>query len=300
MATLQNRASQPAPGRLLASRRPESSPSTQEHETVPVPTNQSGDLSSVASLRRIGYSPENSHNSVGILTRLDTNVYEPRPPPTSHCHDCTSACFPFPSLDASARYRHLVQAMPCHLCTRILVDHFFDHVDSHYGLLDRDVFADLHSQSILRTRRLIDGDLGHRCNDAELLVFPALVYQVLSNGLQALQGDFNPHPEPLCLARPATASSAACKKSSDEIMSLLPRYSSSLSYVLTLFVGMFWFLDQGKPRDSARMLAQASRVSQRLCLLGDRGPRGDPLTKSWGISMKRRTMLNLFIWDRYG
>lgn len=182
---------------------------------------------------------------------------------THHGHIVARSDHPIDSdldKDLSSTYRSLIRQLPTRPYCEILVNLFFDAVNWHYGVLDKEVFLELYETWWQQGYSILMAGSPRHLPD-NLQLFPALLYQVLAQALQ-----FLPQNHDECLQSLKLGSSQTFDELSAEysdcgiaIVSATGRENASLVSVQQDFLRASWLKNSGRIAESWHSLGQAIR-----------------------------------------
>lgn len=153
-----------------------------------------------------------------------------------------------------------MRQLPARPFCETLVKLFFEAVNWHYGVLDKEVFLELYDTWWQEGYRiLMDG--GPRRLPPDLQMFPALLYQVLAQALQFLPRDHDPDLHHLKLGASQTFSelSAEYSECGMDLVAAIGRENATLVCVQHDFLRASWLKNSGRVAESWHSLGQAIR-----------------------------------------
>ncbi|KAI1629563.1 hypothetical protein EDD37DRAFT_59029 [Exophiala viscosa] len=258
---------------------PESSPPKQDNP----------DLSS------FGYSDVNAHNVLGIVKKLEHletgNTHTPRRKTNTVSLSHAS----------SETYRALIKRLPCRTCVEHLVQVFFTEVNWQFAIVDRNIFDDqlteyyrYQSASILEPQDQIPTDQ---------LTFPALLFQVIGLAVQFLPAQAGQGLHSACLRgipRDGKYDLQGCHTM--QLLNLVGKNAMNLTYIQAEFLRISWLKNCGFIAEAWHALAQTIMDAQDIGLHRDdfkvdASDAEEVCEQLWQILLRRRTMMNLYLWD---
>ncbi|KAK6379540.1 hypothetical protein LTS17_006458 [Exophiala oligosperma] len=255
-------------------------------------SNSENDKSDLASF---GYSHVNAHNALGIFKKLE------------HLETGTTRTIPEKTKTATLSpcsfetYRSIIRRLPCQGCVNHLVSVFFQEVNWQFAFLDRSFFDEQLQEYY---QHPVDAVSESHCTiPTELISFPALLFIVLALGIQFLppQGSESLHSS--CLwGIPGDEKSYGNNCSTLQLLGLLEKDAISLTYIQAEFLTVSWLKNRGAIAEAWHTLAQAVMDAQEIGLHRDEGKLHADSSENvceqlWKILMRRRTMINLYLWD---
>ncbi|KAH8805168.1 hypothetical protein F5884DRAFT_798571 [Xylogone sp. PMI_703] len=267
---------------LWASSGDNSRASTREQSQTTGISNSMRDSLQKRDLLIYGYSNFSPYNSIGILHQLEQHNLQTGLPLSSNDFDI------FTSSTAYHRYNALVRQLPCHECTHAIVDLYFYDVNWQHTLLDRNYFDGLHERFALAAPG---------SKEQDIIAFPAVLFQVLALGLQ-----FMPYSYSCGSGKACTNNESKYSDASAELLLLLKRDMIGLPFLLAEFLRVSWLKNRGLILEAWKALSQAVRDAQEMGLHHDTNTLEATSTETaceqlWDMLMKRRTIVNLFLWD---
>lgn len=189
---------------------------------------------------------------------------------------------------AGDRYREMIKLLPCNECVRAITVHFFRDVNWQHTLLDRNWFE----ARLSRFSAMVPVS-----GEPNSIAFPALILELISLGLQFLPGS-------QCQSHKACShDSRIYSDAGEEMLRLVKESSIDLDLVLAEFLRVVWLKNQGLVLEAWHALGQVVRDAKEIGL-----HRNDisfnavdmesACEQLWTLHMKRRTMVNIFLWDR--
>lgn len=166
--------------------------------------------------------------------------------------------------DLSTKYRSLIRQLPARPYCELLVTLFFNAVNWHYGVLDKEVFLELYEtwwQQGYST--LMTGSPRHLPDIVQL--FPALLYQVLAQALQFLPPDHDQSLEYLKMGAAQSFSDLSAEYSDCgmAIVSAIGRENATLVCVQQDFLRASWLKNSGRIAEAWHSLGDAIRYVRR-------------------------------------
>lgn len=138
----------------------------------------------------------------------------------------------------------------------------------------------------------------------DLITFTALLFIVLALASQFLPPDGSRRLHSSCLwGIPTHEKSHEHDCSTLQLLGLLDKDAIDLTYVQAEFLMVSWLKNRGAIAEAWHTLAQAVMDAQEIGLHRDEcklhaDSSENVCEQLWKILMRRRTMMNLFLWDR--
>ncbi|KIW18742.1 hypothetical protein PV08_03031 [Exophiala spinifera] len=263
--------------------------SSREKSQEPSPQNDHSYLTS------FGYSHVNAHNTLGIvkkLEQLETGITR------SVAQKNNTVKLNHSSFEI---YRSIIRRLPCHGCVNHLVGVFFQDFNWQYAILERSFFDE---QLQKYYQQPID-DLSefYHSIPTDLVTIPALIFIVLALALQFLPPDGSRSLHSSCLwGIPGDEQNYEHRCPTKQLLGLLGKDAISLTYIQAEFLMVAWLKNRGAIAESWHTLAQTVMDAQEIGLHRDEGKLyadgvENVCEQLWKTLMRRRTMLNLFLWD---
>ncbi|KAJ9607904.1 hypothetical protein H2200_007983 [Cladophialophora chaetospira] len=247
-------------------------------------------------LASYGYSTVNDHNSLGILQKLENlelgGAQQPRRK-QKNIALCRS------TLDI---YRSVLKQMPCPSCVRHLVDIFFNEVNWQYTILDRNYFIPKMERNYQHYPLPPPSPPDDTTFSSEKLIFSALLFQVLAYALQFLPAGYSETLHASCLKGIHEDGHGTSDDPTMQLLSLLPKDVINLDYIAAQILRTAWLKNRGLIAEAWLVVAQAAINAQEIGLHRDDGKlyasdAESAIEELWEIVLRRRLMLNLYLWD---
>ncbi|KAF2092479.1 hypothetical protein NA57DRAFT_12405, partial [Rhizodiscina lignyota] len=244
-------------------------------------------------LSSFGYSNLYDHNALGILKKLQrfdvgTNV-------SSLGSEESGVFLPERYRD---EYKAVLQRLPCQQCTQALVAIFFKEFNWNYSLLDDAFFDD-------ELRRFYDRTVGSALQrlDVGNLVFPTLLFQVIALALQ-----FMPSEHERCLDEHGCIDASRSDGGKffsglgARLWTLFEKNATCFLSVQASFLRVCWLKNSGRVVESWHGLAQVAMDAQDIGLHREDGrieatDAETAVARSWEVVLRRRLIVNLFLWE---
>lgn len=154
----------------------------------------------------------------------------------------------------------MVRQLPARPYCEVLVTLFFEAVNWHYGVLEKEVFIELYETWWQQGYQLLT-EGGPRCLPRDLQLFPALLYQVLAQALQFLpsQHDECLHHLKMGPSQSFGELSAEYSECGLEIVAAIGRENATLICVQQDFLRASWLKNSGRVAEAWHSLGQAIR-----------------------------------------
>ena len=249
-------------------------------------------------LAAYGYSCVNGFNSLGILQKLEAlELGGARSPPRKP----KSISLSYQDIDV---YRSVIRQLPCPPCVRNLVGIFFREASWQYTVLDRNDFMpqlERYYHQYLTRQTSPSADT----TDSDKVIFSALLFQVLAYALQFLPPDHTETIHASCLRGVCKDGDATAEDATTRLLSLLPKHVINVDYIATQLLRTAWLKNRGLVAESWLVLAQSIIHAQEIGIHRDDGKlyavdAESAIEELWEVVLRRRLMINLFLWDRYG
>lgn len=200
-------------------------------------------------------------------------------------------------------YLDLIDMLPPENYAEILINNYFTEYNWHYTILDRNVFTDHLEEFYLELAAI--RSFGKVSFSLDTLYFPALMLELLAVSLKFLPSSYDRRLDSLLNGRSASEWSTDYNNSSAEIQECLGRYNASFISVQASFLRVVWLKVNSQVTESWRALGGVIKESEDMGLHQEGGTREfsnaeDACGHAWSEEIRRRFMLNLFLWDRYG
>jgi hypothetical protein len=184
----------------------------------------------------------------------------------------------------------------------ILVDIFFDQVNWQYSITDRNYFMPQLAEFYEATRSLFSEDRADVPPD--VFTFPSLLFQVVGSAFQFLPPDYDRSLDDLCMGKSFDDLAKNYSDSGVEMLGLFEKESLNLISIQAGFLRVTLLKSFGYVVEAYRMVGQvvADAEEARLYLEDDclkAGSAENTPSRLWYHEMRRRVMVNLWLWDRY-
>ncbi|OCT51656.1 hypothetical protein CLCR_08064 [Cladophialophora carrionii] len=268
-------------------------PEVEAHEYSPT----NGGESRSPDLAAYGYSSVNVHNSLGILQKLENlEVGGTRKSPPRKQRKITLCR---PALDI---YRAVLKQLPCPSCVRHLVAVFFNEVNWQYTILDRNYFIPKLEEYYQHYPLQPPSPPADTTVSSEKLIFSALIFQVLAYALQFIPARYSENLHPPCLKDIDEDGDGVSEDATMRLLSLLPKDVINLDYIAAQILRTAWLKNRGLIAEAWLVVAQAAINAQEMGLHRDDGKlyasdAESAIEELWEVVLRRRLMLNLYLWD---
>jgi hypothetical protein len=162
--------------------------------------------------------------------------------------------------DLNSKYRSLIRQLPARPYCEILVTLFFEAVNWHYGVLDKQIFLDTYETWWQQGYGMLTAGSPRSLPD-DLQLFPALLFQVLAQALQFLPLDYDRSLQHLKMG-----ASQSFNELSEEysdcgiaITAAIGRENATLVCVQQDFLRASWLKNAGRVAEAWHSLGQAIR-----------------------------------------
>jgi hypothetical protein len=252
------------------------------------------DDSSMPDLASFGYSSTNSHTSLGILQKLESLELGGAQRPRRKRE--ISLCLPVLEM-----YQSILKQLPCSSCVAHLVDLFFDEVNWQYTILDRNYFIPKLDQYYATQP---PSPSSQSRFSSEQVIFSALLFQLLAYALQFLPASYAGKLHTSCLEGIADDDASVSEDATMRLLGLLPRDVINLDYIAAQILRTAWLKTRGLVAEAWLVLVQATINAQEIGIHRDDGKlyandAESAIEELWEVVLRRRLMLNLYLWDRY-
>ncbi|KAJ5217239.1 transcriptional regulator family: Fungal Specific TF [Penicillium chermesinum] len=245
-------------------------------------------------IRDFGYSSHGVNHSMSLLRTAELYIHQP---PTSS--GSRTAAQPSQS-DVNRKYKELVRQLPSQACIDNLAQTFFAEINWQYAIIDEGSFRD----SLAAWKEISYSDLqeGFGRLALETLVFPALLFQILSQALL-----FHPPDETtdnLITMPNMTYQDLGCEYSERgaDLLALLGKKDMTISIVQAGLLRASFLKSSGRVVEAWHVLGATIRDAQELGLhTGKIVPGQSPVTLKRGEHaaslVGHRLWVVLHIWD---
>lgn len=199
-------------------------------------------------------------------------------------------------------YLRLLRGLPPRLYVKILVEIFFEQVNWQYSITDRNYFMPQLEEFYEATRSIYSEEQAGVSPD--VFTFPALLFQVVGCAFQFLPPDYDRSLDDLCMGRSFDDLAKSYSDSGIEMLALFEKESLNLISVQAGFLRITLLKSFGYVVEAYRMVGQMVADSEEIGL----NVEGESLTagsventpsRLWYHEMRRRVMINLWLWDAY-
>jgi hypothetical protein len=243
-----------------------------------------------------GYSKTGASNTLAILnelSRVDSAATLKHEGP-----DMTMSRSP----SQNDKYLRLLRGLPLRLYVYILVDIFFDQVNWQYSIIDRNYFMSQLDDFYEASHSIFSEEQANISSD--VYTFPSLLFQVVGSTFQFLPPDYDRSLDDLCMGRSFDDLAKSYSDSGIELLALFEKESLNLISVQAGFLRITLLKSFGYVVEAYRMVGQVIRDAEEVGLhLEDNNLRADSVeltpSRLWYHEVRRRVMVNLFLWDRY-
>jgi hypothetical protein len=244
-----------------------------------------------------GYSKIGANNTLAILNEL-SRVDSAAAPVKQERPDFSM----LRSRSQSDKYLRLLKELPPRLYVYILVDVFFDQVNWQYSIVDRNYFMSQLAEFYEATRSIFSDD--HAELSSYVFTFPSLLFQVVGSTFQFLPADYDRSLDDICMGRSFDDLAKSYSDYGVELLALFEKESLNLVSVQAGFLRVALLKSFGYVVEAYRMITQVVGDAEEAGLhLEDdnlvNGSVENTPERLWYDEMRRRVMVNLFLWDRY-
>ena len=199
------------------------------------------------------------------------------------------------------KYLRLVRELPPRLYVYILVDIFFDHVNWQYSIADRNYFMSQLAEYYEATPSIFSERGADVSSD--VFTFPSLLLQVVASTFQFLPSDYDRSLDDLRLGRSFDELAKSYSDTGIELLALFEKERLNLSSVQAGFLRVALLKSFGYVVEAYRMVSQVVGDAEDagLNLDDDKWKTGvvdNTPARLWYHEMRRRVMVNLWLWDR--
>jgi hypothetical protein len=250
------------------------------------------------SIDQFGYSKSNALNPAGILKMLDNyNTPEDSAPKSILKGEI---CLTW---DLRQSYIDLIDSLPSEDYAMILIDNYFVEYNWHYSLVDHNLFMNQLGIFYLALAAIKSGAQARFA--ADVLYFPALMFELIALSLRFLPLTYDRKLDVLLNGRSATEWSKDYNNASAAIQDLLGKQSAGLISIQASFLRVVWLKVNSQITESWLALGEVVREAEDMGLHREGGAREfasaeDACNHAWSEEIRRRFMVNLFLWDRSG
>jgi hypothetical protein len=200
------------------------------------------------------------------------------------------------------KYLRLLRGLPPRLYIYILVDIFFDQVNWQYSIIDRNYFMSQLRDFYEASHSIFSEEQVNISSD--VYTFPSLLFQVVGCTFQFLPPDYDRSLGDLCMGSSFDDLAKSYSDSGIELLALFEKESLNLISVQAGFLRITLLKSFGYVVEAYRMVGQVIRDAEEVELhLDDNNLRADSVeltpSRLWFHEIRRRVMVNLFLWDRY-
>lgn len=272
-------------------------PSNPKESPVVKPERPTPPPAPVPDLEKFGYSKTASYNTLGLLREISRIESDSG----SSTHTPTGPISGNPN--HTAKYLRLVRDLPPRHYVNILVEIFFNKVNWQYGFVDRSFFASQLADFYKSSRSILDLDQASLSSD--VLLFPALLFQVAASALQFVPAKHDEALNDLCIGRSLMDLAKDYSDSGVEVMALFEKESLNVISIQAGLLRVSILKAFGYVVESWHTLGQVIMDAQEIGL--DRNDddaisltsTGEMCSGLWTLEMKRRIVVNLMLWDRF-
>ena len=243
-----------------------------------------------------GYSKTGANNTLSILNRLSR-----RDSGATRVHELVDKFMSIPP-SQNDKYLRILRKLPPRLYVYILVDIFFDEVNWQYSIIDRNYFMSQLAEFYVATRSIFSEEQADISSD--VYTFPSMLFQVVGSTFQFIPPDYDRSLDDLCMGRSFDDLAKSYSDSGIELLALFEKESLNLTCVQAGFLRVILLKNFGYVVEAYRMLGQVVGDAEDLDLNVDdeqleAGREENAPAALWYHEMRRRVMINLFLWDRY-
>jgi hypothetical protein len=248
-----------------------------------------------ATIDQFGYAQSNAINPVGILEileRLDTE-------------DTTIKSILNEGIRLTGhlklKYLEFVDMLPSESHAEILINNYFVEHNWHYSLVEYNLFMDHLKDFHLTLVALQSGGQARFATD--VLYFPALMFALIAVSLCFLPLTYDRELDALFKGRSATECSTDYNNASAAIQDLLGKQGRGFTSIQASFLRVVWLKVNSQITESWRALGEVVQEAEDMGLHREDGAREfasaeDACSYAWSEEIRRRFVVNLFLWDR--
>ena len=180
---------------------------------------------------------------------------------------------------------------------------FFSEVNWQYTILDQNYFITKLEQYYQQHPIPPPNPPDETTFSSDKLIFSALLFQVLAYALQFLPAGYSENIHTSCLKGLAEEDNGASDDATLRLLSLLPKDVVNLDYIAAQILRTAWLKNRGLIAEAWLVVAQAAINAQEIGLHRDDGKlyasdAESAVEELWDVVLRRRLMLNLYLWDR--
>lgn len=199
-------------------------------------------------------------------------------------------------------YLRLLRDLPPRLYVYLLVEIFFEQVNWQYSIVDRNYFMPQLADFYNAVPSIFSEDPPEISSD--VFTFPSLLFQVVGSAFQFLPPDYDRSLDDLCMGRSFDDLAKSYSDSGIEMLALFEKESLNLVSVQAGFLRVALLKSFGYVVEAYRMVGQVVADAEEVGLHQESDnpqPSNEESTppRLWYHEMRRRVMVNLWLWDRY-
>ncbi len=253
---------------------------------------------SVPSFGNFGYSEENPKNNIiGLFRKLEE--FDPDSNPIRKKRGNIARITPA----IQEKYVSLLRELPSRRYVDYLLSIYFTEVQWQYSMLDYSFFSE-------ELQNFYEGSFDIFAKNqnklrSELFFFPALLFQVMSLSLQFVPIDYNPMLDDLREGKSFDYLSMFYSETGAAISALFEKENVNLMSVQEGVLRVCRMKNCGEIHQSWVALGRAIKDALEIGLDKDEEEDkmdatdpGSACSHLWDLEMRRRVMLNLYLWDR--
>jgi len=198
-------------------------------------------------------------------------------------------------------YVRLLRGLPPRLYVYILVDIFFEQVNWQYSIVDRNYFMPQLTDFYKALPSIFSDDPPEISSD--VFTFPSLLFQIVGSAFQFLPPDYDQSLDDLRMGRSFDDLAKSYSDSGIEMLALFEKDSLNLSSIQAGFLRVALLKSFGYVLEAYRMVGQVIADAEEAGLHQESdgvhvGSVELTPPRLWYHEMRRRVMVNLWLWDR--
>ena len=198
-------------------------------------------------------------------------------------------------------YLRLLRGLPPRLYVYILVDIFFEQVNWQYSIVDRNYFMPQLADFYKDLPSIFSDDPPEISPD--VFTFPSLLFQIVGSAFQFLPPDYDQSLDDLRMGRSFDDLAKSYSDSGIEMLALFEKDSLNLSSIQAGFLRVAFLKSFGYVLEAYRMVGQVVADAEEVGLHQETeglqtGSVELTPPRLWYHEMRRRVMVNLWLWDR--
>jgi Fungal specific transcription factor domain len=248
-------------------------------------------------LNIFGYSKKGANHTLAILNEL-SRVDSASSTLQNDLERKSMSCSP----SQNDHYLRLLRGLPPRLYVYILVEIFFEQVNWQYSIIDRNYFMPQLTDFYEATRSIYSEDQAEVSPD--VYTFPSLLFQVVGCAFQFIPADYDRSLDDLCMGRTFDDLAKSYSDSGIEMLALFEKENLNLISVQAGFLRITLLKSFGYVVEAYRMVGQVVTDSEELGFhLEDECTKAGSVentpSRLWYHELRRRVMVNLWLWDGY-